>query len=746
MVPPYGDDITERIPVPLSNPSGATSYALTGVAYDMAIAGLPFFVNASDDNPYRRVTAQYRKQQIDQTREAGEQTLTGWWLRSQSSFHQGQGINFFEPIQEESLRFQYTESKGCNIWTRGEVTLLNSVSPEHVVTGTLTDNNRPQQIARSIQWQELSYTGATTYNIYDGILLWDEYDVDKVIPTITASINNKALTSNVATLTTTAAHTLAPGMEITVTGVDATFNGTYTITTVPTATTFTYAKTATNVASTPVSPVGTVTSNITHFIDYNSGTDEPVYGICDDGVYAYWVTNKVAGGANKIHMYKKLLSDDSSVAETLMFNATGIVITNAVLEYTKERIVACINDKVYEIATNATALPAAVYTHPDNDVIYTGITSSGAAIYTSSYSGIQSTIQKFTLATNGTMPTLTSAITAAELPVGEIVYDIYYYLGYLAVGTSKGIRIAVVSDTDGSINYGPLITDTTHPCYDFAARDSYLWCATSVGTNPGVLRINLGTRLGTDLNFAYCNDLYAPTVTGFNTTTCAFMGDTEQLAFVTANNGTTDGAIYVENLDEKIEEGYLQTGFIRYNTLELKVYKLLQARIDNTNGGLNIDTVTFDDTEYRIGTFTEQSNVPEVTVSYPTGAQEYLGFKFTLTRSTTNTALGPVFNGYNLKALPAVPRQRLIQYPLFCYDHEADKFGVEEGYEGSAYERMSQLEQVENAGDTVRVQDFRTGESYLGIIEELDFVNKTPSGPRFNGYGGLLIVTVRSIS
>jgi hypothetical protein len=745
MVPPYGDDISEAIPVPLSNPAGATSYALTGVAYDMAIAGLPFFVNASDDTPYRRQTAEYRKQQIDQTREAGEQTLTGWWLRSQSSFHQGQGINFFEPIQDESLRFQYTESKGCNIWTRGQVTLLNSVSPEHITTGEVTTNGRPPQVARSIQWKELSYTGATTYNTYDGILLWDEYDVDKVYPTITASINNKALTSNVATLTTTAAHSLAPGMQITVAGVDATFNGDYVITTVPTATTFTYAKTATNVASTPVSPVGSVESSITHFIDYNSGTDEPVYGICDDGVYAYWVTNKVAGGANKIHMYKKLLSDDSSVAETLMFNATGIVITNAVLEYTKERIVACINNKVYEIATNATSLPTAVYTHPDNDVVFTGITSSGVAIYTSSYSGIQSTIAKFTLATNGTMPTLTSAITAAELPVGEIVFDIYYYLGFMAIGTSKGIRMAVVGD-DGSINYGPLISETTTPCYDFAARDSYLWCATGVEDNPGVIRINLGTRLGNDLNFAYCYDLYAPTVTGFTTTTCAFMGDTEQLAFVTANNGTTDGAIYVENLNEKVEEGYLQTGFIRYNTLELKVYKLLQARVDNTDGGLNIDTVTYDGTEYRIGTFSQQSNVPEVTVSYPTGAQEYLGFKFFLTRSTTDVSKGPVFDGYNLKSLPAVPRQRLIQYPLFCYDHETDKFGVEEGYEGSAYARMSQLEQVENVGDTVRVQDFRTGESYLGLIEELSFVNRTPSGPRFSGYGGTLFVTVRSIS
>ena len=738
MVPPYGDDITERIPVPLSNPAGATSYALTGVAYDMAIAGLPFFVNASDDTPYRRQTAEYRKQQIDQTREAGEQTLTGWWLRSQSSFHQGQGINFFEPIQDESLRFQYTESKGCDVWTRGQVTLLNSVSNVHTVTGPIRSDLRPSQYARSIQWTKNS-------NLYNGILLADEYDIDKIFPTITVSINNKALTSNVATLTTTAAHGLSTGMEITISGVDATFNGEYTITGVPTTTTFTYAKTAADVPSAAVSPVGTGTAEVVHFIDYNAGTDDPVYGICDDGVYAYWVTNQTSGGADKIHMYKKLLTDDSSVSPTLMFNATGIVVTNAVLEFTKERIVACINNKVYEIATTATSLPTAVYTHPTDDFVYTSITSSGTAIYVTGYSGIQSTIQKFTLSTNGTMPTLTSAITAAELPTGERVFDIYYYLGYMAIGTDKGIRIAVVSD-DGSINYGPLVVETTQPVYDFAARDSFLWCASSVEGEPGVIRINLGLRFGNDLLFAYANDLYKSGVSGFSTTACAFMGDTSQLTFVTANNGTTDGAIYVETLDEKIEEGYLQTGFIRYNTLELKVYKFLQARIDNDNGGLNIDTVTYDGTEYRIGTFAEDSIVPEVTVSYPTGAQEYLGFKFTLTRSTADISQGPVFNGYNLKSLPAVPRQRLIQYPLFCYDHEADKFGVEEGYEGSAYERMSQLEQVENAGDTVRVQDFRTGESYLGLIEELSFVNRTPSGARFSGYGGTLFVTVRSIS
>jgi hypothetical protein len=75
-----------------------------------------------------------------------------------------------------------------------------------------------------------------------------------------ASINNKALTSNVATLTTSAAHSFITGQTVTVTGVDATFNGTYVITGTPTSTTFTYARTSANVTSAAVSPVGTARS------------------------------------------------------------------------------------------------------------------------------------------------------------------------------------------------------------------------------------------------------------------------------------------------------------------------------------------------------------------------------------------------------------------------------------------------------------------------------------------------------
>jgi hypothetical protein len=728
-------DITEGIPYVLSNPAGATNFSSTGEAYDIAINGLPFFLLNSDDSPYRRVTAQYRKQQIDQSREPGEQTLTGWWLRSQSSFHYGQGIKFFEPIQDESLRFQYTESKGIDVWTKGQATLLKSAVAQHLTTGGIRTDGRPWQLMRSIQWDKNSIT-------FNGVLLTDEYDVDKVFPKITVSINNKALTTNVATLTTTAAHGLCTGMEIVITGVDATFNGTYRITGVPTTTTFTYAKTAANVASTAVSPVGTGVAEVIHFIDYTSGTDDPVFALCDDGVYAYWVTNDVASG--KLEVNKKLLSDDSSVAATVMFTQPGITVANAVMEYTKERIVMCVNDKVYEFASSATALPTAVYSHNDPDHIFTSITSSGAAIYISGYSGIQSNIYKFTLSTAGAMPTLTSAITAAELPVGEIVFKIAYYLGNMAIGTSQGMRMADASQLDGSITYGALIFESTQPVYDFGFRDRYIWAASGVDGQVGVTRVDMGQPLG-NLQFPYAWDLYDPADTlGHYTTACAFLGDTNRLAFCNAGNGT-DGDIYIESASTLLAEGVLRTGYVRYNTLELKIFKLMQARIDTTNGGLNIDSIDYADNFFRIGTFAQQAIVPEININYPQAAQEYLGFQFTLTRSTTDTSKGPLFTGYQIKALPAIPRQRLIQYPLSCFDHESDHFGVEVGYEGAAYFRMSQLETVENAGDTIRVEDFRTGESYIGLIEEMDFRNATPSDKRFTGYGGLLLVTIRTV-
>jgi hypothetical protein len=104
-----------------------------------------------------------------------------------------------------------------------------------------------------------------------------------------------------------------------------------------------------------------------------------------------------------------------------------------------------------------------------------------------------------------------------------------------------------------------------------------------------------------------------------------------------------------------------------------------------------------------------------------------------------------VFKGYQVKALPATARQRVIQFPVWCYDVETDRYNVKTGYEGRAWERIQLLEDVEKLGDIVNVQDFTTGERVQALIEKVNFMRKTPPSGQFDGFGGLLLITVRTV-
>ncbi len=275
---------------------------------------------------------------------------------------------------------------------------------------------------------------------------------------------------------------------------------------------------------------------VTHFVDYAAGTDYPVYALCDDGTKAFWATRILDAGVPKTVVYKKVLTGfagDSPTTTEEMFKSSAIVINRGVMEYVKDRIILAANNSIYEFSSSATALPTALYTHSDTDIVFTSVAASGSAIYVAGYSGIQSSIFKFTLNTStGLLPTLTTAITTAEMPAGERIHKIKYYLGYMLIGTDKGIRIATASDVDGAINYGPLLVETSQPCYDFAVRDRFVWCATGVDGTPGVIRIDLGAEIE-QMRFAYANDLNIEEVTGYATTSCAFSGETDRLVFCT---------------------------------------------------------------------------------------------------------------------------------------------------------------------------------------------------------------------
>jgi hypothetical protein len=193
------------------------------------------------------------------------------------------------------------------------------------------------------------------------------------------------------------------------------------------------------------------------------------------------------------------------------------------------------------------------------------------------------------------------------------------------------------------------------------------------------------------------------------------------------------------------QSGYLTTGAIRYGTLEPKNYKLIRGRGEFTNGALDIQIIDDANTTFNVITYNSSVGSPEAATTNPEVPQEYVSYKFTLSRSASNTSLGPVFKGYQAKALPATKRQRLIQFPVWCFDVETDRYGVQTGYENRAWERIQVIEEIEAQGDIINVQDFTTGERVQAIIERVNFTRKTPPSGKFDGFGGLLSITVRTV-
>ena len=124
-------DISERVVLDLSGRSSAY-YDPTTYKFDVAIGGMPFIYGITDATPFKRQTAEFRTQRFDNARDPGEQSLSGsgYWIRSQSSFHLGGGITYQEPIvgTTEEVKFQFSDSVGVDSWTPGQLSLLHSTS------------------------------------------------------------------------------------------------------------------------------------------------------------------------------------------------------------------------------------------------------------------------------------------------------------------------------------------------------------------------------------------------------------------------------------------------------------------------------------------------------------------------------------------------------------------------------------------------------------------------------------------
>lgn len=122
-------DVVERLPFPISKKLASTVTEVVsrnGREIHYTIAGVPFRLATSPDLPATWETAQFQKDQQDQEPEAGEQTLSGWWIRSQVSWFQGAGALFSEAQGDVTATAAFRASSNVDVWTPGELSLLHA--------------------------------------------------------------------------------------------------------------------------------------------------------------------------------------------------------------------------------------------------------------------------------------------------------------------------------------------------------------------------------------------------------------------------------------------------------------------------------------------------------------------------------------------------------------------------------------------------------------------------------------------
>lgn len=664
----HAPDITERPQIDLSGTIG-TYYDPANNKFDVAVGGMPFIMTVTDNTPYKRQTAPFRTERYDTERDPGEHTLqgSGYWIRSQSSWHYGDGIQYTEPQEgnDNEVRFRFRDSVGVDVWTPGQVSLLHQMD------------------------QVLALSGGC-----------------KVVTGTDSGGNNVLFAADLSTSPTTSIY------KITSSGTTSAFTAR---TAIGSAQILAY---ATDGRYLLVCTAGDI-----YDIDTTTGT-----------VHAHWHNNK----GTIASVILKYVKSRFIAGITLTDGTTGLYELNLGTTHGGTAI----NISGVTAINGSTTMPTGW--------TWTDITEARNAIYASGKIGDQSSVFKLNVDSTGALGTIT---TTAIMPRGETISALFGYLGtYVMIGTNKGVRVAT-SDTNGDIQYGPLVIKTSNPVYSFDARDSYVWAGVTngVGEHSGTYRINLAqpltlagysTPISTGL-YAKAADVYAEETYGTVNSVSIFNND--RVAIAISGSG-----IWFESANGTlIQDGYFRTGRIRFSTLENKAWKRLRVRTpDAATGTIDVLRVVEGQPDEAFVT------IPEGTVqSYDydlatvfTDVTPDASFKFLLSRNSTTPTTGAVIVGYGVKALPTPTRARVIQVPLFCFDKETDKLGNMIGYEGYARDRLGQLETLEGAGQTVILQDFTAnGEPTEVLIEQVTFTRSTPANRNFTGFGGIITLVARTV-
>lgn len=365
--------------------------------------------------------------------------------------------------------------------------------------------------------------------------------------------------------------------------------------------------------------------------------------------------------------------------------------------YANGRLLAGHDNVLYEVNSAGTA--TAIHTHFNASAVYVAIVGTPVGIFVGLNNGEQG--EFLFVGFNETTGALAVPLPAGMLNRGETIHAMRYYQGRLALGTSRGLRLAEIVQ-DRGLALGPVIeTTSTVRCLD--ADGEYMWFGlTNGGTSAtGLGRANLARETAPGVP-AWASDVMAAATSG-NVLSCARFGSRTYFA-VSASGiwGTTTN---------KVSSGTLDTGWIRFGTVERLILHSVDLYHEPLDGTILVDVVTEDDVTTGLGGSEETGTVgPHNPLSGNQTSSYAFRLIFTLNRDGTDTTAGPTLRRWVMRSVVAPEQVERIVLPVLLYRTVENETGDGGDLYMDVEAEWEYLKSLEASREVVQFQMFGTSE------------------------------------
>lgn len=362
-------------------------------------------------------------------------------------------------------------------------------------------------------------------------------------------------------------------------------------------------------------------------------------------------------------------------------------------------------------------------TPDDSQFRWIGVATGQNAVYAAGYAGQKSLIYKITIKADGT---LDAGVVALELPTGEIVSAISGYLGFVLIGTNKGVRFAS-TDSNSNLVAGQIIPTTSSVTkFTSEGRYSYFTWANYDGISGGLGRLDLGT-LATTNTPAYATDLMYSSTANID----GLITFDSKRCFWVSGVG-----IVAEDVNNLVTSGEIVTGTYRWGIPDRKFVAKFDTRTTPLVGSITA-SISLDSGAYVALPAHENADTTEHVATGPQTKFIEAKFKLALTRGTATE--GPTLTRWMARAYASPARSQVFRVPLLIH-HQLRVKDVE--YYFDVETELNYLRDLVNNPRVINYQE--NNESYSVIVEDMQF-NMIDALESNWDLEGTCIVTMRSV-